>query len=67
MSRYVAAQTTGSLVPLQPVLATSWLYVENNKNISAAAGVLMTALDIDHRRTNYDLVTCSSEKLLLQS
>lgn len=36
--------------------------MENNKNISASAGVLMTALDIDHRRTNYDLVTCSSEK-----
>lgn len=67
MLRYVAAQTAGSLIPLQPVLATSWVYVENNKNISAAAGVLMTALDIDHRRTNYDLVTCASEELRVQS
>lgn len=57
---YVAAQTAGSLAPLQPVLATSWIYTQNNKNISASTGVLSTALDIDHRRTNYDLVTCAT-------
>ena len=57
---YISAQTLGSLAPLQPVLATSWSYMENNKNISASKSLLMTALDIDHRRTNYDLVACAT-------
>lgn len=57
---YIAAQTLGSLVPLQPVLATSWSYMENNKNISASKSLLMTSLEIDHRRTTYDLVTCAT-------
>ncbi|KAJ4290618.1 hypothetical protein N0V90_010836 [Kalmusia sp. IMI 367209] len=57
---YIAAQTAGSLTPLQPVLATSWTYMENNKNTSATTSVLSKALKIDHRRTNYDLVTCAT-------
>ncbi|KAF2438589.1 hypothetical protein P171DRAFT_458688 [Karstenula rhodostoma CBS 690.94] len=57
---YVAAQTAGSLDPLKPVLATSWIYTENNKNISTNSSVLSKKLTIDHRRTNYDLVTCAT-------
>ncbi|KAJ4356627.1 uncharacterized protein N0V89_004663 [Didymosphaeria variabile] len=57
---YIAAQTAGSLTPLQPMLATPWLYTENNKNISTTSSVLSKKLTIDHRRTNYDLVTCAT-------
>lgn len=57
---YITAQTAGSLSPLQPTLATSWIYTENNKNISYTSGLLTKALKIDHRRTNYDLVTCAT-------
>lgn len=57
---YVAAQTAGSLDALQKLLADSWKYQENNKEIDVKKGVLAKALKIDHRRTNVDLVTCAS-------
>jgi hypothetical protein len=57
---YIAAQRAGSLDPLKPVLAASWTYTENNKNISTTSSVLSKKLTIDHRRTNYDLVNCAT-------
>ncbi|PSN66555.1 hypothetical protein BS50DRAFT_601397 [Corynespora cassiicola Philippines] len=57
---YVVAQTTGSIEPLQKVLAGNWTYEENNVKKEYAAGVLRKALKLDHRRTNYDLVTCAT-------
>lgn len=58
---YIAAQTAGSLDPLQSSLASNWTYTENNKVISSSSGVLQKkALKIDHRRTIYDLVVCAT-------
>ena len=57
---YIAAQTAGSLDPIQKLLASNWTYQENNKVITAQAGVIRKALKIDHRRTNYDLVQCAT-------
>jgi hypothetical protein len=57
---YTAAQTAGSLDPLKSVLAASWTYTENNKNISTTSSVLSKKSTIDHRRTNYDLVACAT-------
>lgn len=57
---YVAAQTAGQLDPLQKVLAATWTYQENNKEMDAKKSVLTKALKIDHRRTNVDMTTCAT-------
>lgn len=57
---YIAAQKAGSIDPLMSILATSWIYTENNKDIPTSSGILSKKLTIDHRRTNYDLVTCAT-------
>jgi hypothetical protein len=57
---YIASQTAGNITLLQGVVAYGWEYEENNKRKDARDGVLSKALKIDHRRTNYDLVACST-------
>lgn len=57
---YVAAQTAGKLDALQGVLATTWKYWEDNKEIDVKTGILRKALKIDHRRTNFDLLQCAT-------
>jgi hypothetical protein len=57
---YIASQTAGNITLLQGVVAYGWEYEENNKRKDAREGALSNALKIDHRRTNYDLVACST-------
>ena len=57
---YIAAQTAGSIEPLQSVLASNWTYTENNKIIPHTTGVIHKPLKLDHRRTNTDLVACAT-------
>ncbi|KAF2646048.1 hypothetical protein P280DRAFT_524689 [Massarina eburnea CBS 473.64] len=57
---YIAAQTAGSITPLQSLFAPNWTYTENNKVIPHTAGVLHKALKIEHRRTNFDTVACAT-------
>lgn len=59
-SAYISSQTTGTLTKLNPFLASNWTYMENNKQISHMSGVLHKSLQIDHFRTNYDLVDCAT-------
>ncbi|KAH8899943.1 hypothetical protein GQ53DRAFT_869209 [Thozetella sp. PMI_491] len=64
---YVAAQTAGSLGPLQKFLGSNASYVENNKDGDLKTGILATALKIDNRRTNTDLVDCASYTELISA
>ncbi len=64
---YVAAQTAGSVDPLQKFLGSNASYVENNKDTDLQKGVIVTALKIDHRRTNTDLVQCATYTELIAS
>ncbi|KAF1948675.1 hypothetical protein CC80DRAFT_431038 [Byssothecium circinans] len=57
---YIAAQTAGSLTPLQDFLAPNWTYTENNKDIPHTSGVLHKPLKIEHTRTTTDPVLCAS-------
>ncbi len=56
----MAAQTAGSLDPLQKVAAASWKYQENNNEVDVKKSVITKALKIDHRRTNVDTVQCAT-------
>ncbi len=57
---YVAAQTAGSVSPLQKFLGADAAYVENNKDTDLSKSVILTALKIDNRRTNVDMVQCAT-------
>ena len=57
---YVAAQTAGSADPLQKFLGPAASYAENNQDTDIKKSVVATALKIDHRRTNVDMVTCAT-------
>ena len=64
---YVAAQTAGSLDSLQSSFASSWSYMENNKDTDTKKSVLVKKLKIDHRRTNVDLVACATYTELISA
>lgn len=53
---YIASQTAGQ--PSTAFANTS--YVQNNKTMAMAAGILKTALKIDHNKTTVDTTACAA-------
>ncbi|KAF9533805.1 hypothetical protein CPB83DRAFT_902514 [Crepidotus variabilis] len=53
---YIAAQSTGKL----PARISSATYTENFKSAHIQKGIISKALKIDHNRSLYDTVTCST-------
>ncbi len=57
---YIAAQASGKLDGLQKLLAADAKFRQNNKDSSAAGGLLSKALKLDHNRTIADTTACAS-------
>lgn len=59
---YIASQTTGSLSPLSPFLATNFTYEQNNVVTppTTPSSVLTRPLAISHNRTIIDTVQCAT-------
>lgn len=56
---YIAAQTNGDISSMTP-LAAEVVYIENDKTVDIASGILSKAQKIDNQRSTFDTTDCAS-------